>query len=844
MKEKFLLADLNSSELLKTLAYHGRNTIGLRVFSGYELAEEALIRNGIVTKSILKKSNEVYTVSSFIDDIPYFSSSTFTDSKNLSDALHTLRQLIKENEYEEIHTAFKSDNFPEKNDAIIKAYDLYKGSLDNKQDTIDIIRKAIDECEPLNVDFIRLKEFPLTPLEERLLDKLSEGKYKEISLAELMGKEESGYRNIEYIKAYGDSNEVENVIDHIYINRLPLDSCTVVLSDTNKFGTLFYEYAQKLAIPVTFGCGVSISESNPAKLLKLYEFWDSNGYHGIDALIDMIFSPYFNLEKLFEKIGDRDKNEYLLAENLKQAGRLKIDTDQKTNQIKLEEFKTTVYVNEKWYRENYLDTIVEELGKGCSYFIEEYSLIRPGTIDESALYTIVNDINTYQDYMDYVNKISSYRDILEELMNKKVGRQTASEGKLHICDIKNAFSNLRDHIFVVGLSANNFPGSPKENYLLLDEDLKKFGDNVPTSDRIIENKKNLLYDLISLCSCLNMDIRLSYSSYGMSELKTENPSSVLFEIYKKQHGGNSSINDFNSSLKETGYFDNHLSVTRDLGLSYNKGDKILPKIPQGDIHDMPFKGERKFSPTNIEDFFVCPKMFYLRRILKIEEPDPDDPFVVIDARDLGTLAHSMMEYLANKDISKDEFIAYCNASFSNFLKYRIPLHDNEAKKARLEFLEMMSRSYDGDPHNEVMAAEEKVTVGHPSGILLYGYPDSVEKDKDGNYLIADFKTKRNYEHIENDIMTCLQVVLYAYMIAHKKNNPLPISYCEYRYLRYGSTIKCAYNETFENKLNELLMQVCEAMDTGEYPCADDKEACRYCKYGLICGKTMAKSEEE
>ena len=45
--------------------------------------------------------------------------------------------------------------------------------------------------------------------------------------------------------------------------------------------------------------------------------------------------------------------------------------------------------------------------------------------------------------------------------------------------------------------------------------------------------------------------------------------------------------------------------------------------------------------------------------------------------------------------------------------------------------------------NEVVSAEEEWDVEHESGIKLHGYPDRIEKAKDGKYIIADYKTGKN-----------------------------------------------------------------------------------------------------
>ena len=60
---------------------------------------------------------------------------------------------------------------------------------------------------------------------------------------------------------------------------------------------------------------------------------------------------------------------------------------------------------------------------------------------------------------------------------------------------------------------------------------------------------------------------------------------------------------------------------------------------------------------------------------------------------------------------------------------------------------------------------------HSSGVLLEGYPDRVEKTPEGEYIIADYKTGKRISHQANDVDTCLQVVIYAY-IMEQKNIPI------------------------------------------------------------------------
>ena len=153
----------------------------------------------------------------------------------------------------------------------------------------------------------------------------------------------------------------------------------------------------------------------------------------------------------------------------------------------------------------------------------------------------------------------------------------------------------------------------------------------------------------------------------------------------------------------------------------------------------------------------------------------------------------------------------------------------------------MKNAYELDPANEVLASEERKEVRHNSGVILRGIPDRVEKNKNGEYLIADYKTGRKIKHKPDDIDTCLQVVIYAYM---SEQNGIPVSYCEYRYLRDGKTVRCAYNSNIKDKLNDKLTEFKAALDSGDFPIAESEDECRYCKLKNICNRANESEKEE
>jgi len=852
MREQIILAPgVSESEFLRTLAKFGKNTIGLRVVNATELAKIALKRAGVSIKEDFLSSREMPSVIySFLNEIPYFASASFADAENLAGAINTLRE-------ESILYPF--EDFVE--DWLIEVYERYAKILKEKNliDSIGIIQKAYLEANRLenasglkvvknndfDADFIYLKEFKCTPLERLMLHHISGGKEVEKSINDFfVNKAEK--KQISYIEGYGAINEAEGIISSIYKGHIPLDKCVIACANPSRYSQIFYDLSRKYDIPMTFGSGVPIINSNPAKLLKLISDWDTKGYNGIDALKAVIYSESFSRDELGKALGVENLKRKDIDSICDMAGALRISFNGNINRKRTAEYKkvlTEALERAEKTGNKEIDRLKEKLGTlelvsklskefelGFTAFLEKYVVLRPepaGRLDKSAINVVTESLNAFLKYADG----APVSEIIPEILEKTVCSEISREGTLHITSIQGALGSLRDNLFVCGLSSQEFPGTPTENYLLLDETLIAIGGaGAPTSVNRINDKKNCLTNLVVTAKNVGVNINLSYSGYDLSELKDQNPSSMLFEIYEEENPA-SSMKDFKAAFKQANYFESELSSSRLAGDAYAKGfvldaNKLSAEMPKADK-----TLERAWSPSALDIFFQCPRRFYLTKVLWLPEDEPDDPFMVLSAADIGTLAHAMMEELAAKDMPKADFLKLSEKAFNDFLVGRPPIHKDDADKERKEFLKMMDSAYDQDPHNEVISAEEEYTYDHPSGVKLHGFPDRVEKDKEGNLIIADFKSGRTITHIKNDIDTCFQVVVYAWLLEQAGTD---ISRCDYRYLRKNRTITCDYNDDMKNKLNEKLVQFKTAVETNDFPRNENETSCKYCKMRDIC----------
>ena len=602
--------------------------------------------------------------------------------------------------------------------------------------------------------------------------------------------------------------------------------------------------------------------SNPAKLLVLYYKWITGGFYGTDSLDSMLNSEAFDITLLYDNFEENsDFDRRIFRETL---GFLRLTDNPEINEQRIGNYIKSIELEEKNISKeskdydmflkkkaciSALEIVSKELSLPTEDFILKYAYIRkPGKtnsenllrkVDLAALDVIVNELKVIKG--SGINQETD--DIIKNVLSHNVCVQSSEEGCLHITEIGKAFSSLRKNIYIVGLSALRFPGSPKENYLLLDEDLDNFGEEakIYSSNGKIIRKKELLISLAELAASFECELSLSYSGLNVSELKKENASSLIFELFSMENK-NAESRELEEKIEEIAYFEPKISITREIGMAYNDGKQILFSESNTTPDAVSVRVEKYYSPSAINNYFSCPRLFYLANLLEIPEPQSNDPFEVISAADRGKLAHSLMEKLANNEMTEKEFISLAENEIDCFLLQKTPLIDVNANAIKDDFISMMSNAYRTDTKRRVVLAEEDIYCEHESGVRIHGFPDRVEEMPDGSYLVVDYKTGATVKHVQDDINTCLQVVMYAYLMEHKKDNPLSISGGEFRYIKVGQNIDCKYDDEIKGALNDKLAEFKSGLESGEFPISsaafdtDGGSPCKFCKYISVCGR--------
>ena len=165
MREKIIFApSANGSELLRTLARYGVNTIGLRIMNSSELASYALMKAGeTVTETYADSSSQAALIYSLLGDIKGFSAASYEDAAYIASTLNMIRRLVPDNEADTINDKLRQGEFPENSATLSEIYERYISVLREKNyiDSIQLIRKAVALENAIDSEIITLKEYPL-----------------------------------------------------------------------------------------------------------------------------------------------------------------------------------------------------------------------------------------------------------------------------------------------------------------------------------------------------------------------------------------------------------------------------------------------------------------------------------------------------------------------------------------------------------------------------------------------------------------------------------------------------------------------------------------------------------
>lgn len=857
-----LTNSIDENEKIKSLASFNVSTFDLRYMSALELAEYLLQLSGISYKQTFIKNDELAAlIYKQIKAISYFELFTYNDVLQLVSTLEDLRYQIVDNEAETFFSKLPMDKFIAKNAALKNAYEIIINSLkeNNYIDEVGIVRLALSQIKSqTDIEFVRYEKSHLRPLELALLNKAAGKEVLETKI-----NEETKPLTIErYTKAFGQTNEIEDILNYIYEKKIPFDQCLIASAEEANYANILSNYRDLLKAPITIGVGRPIVSTNPGKIFALLEDWMANHYR-YEYLLKAVRSESFDIDKFKKDInldGDLtaindglDKRHSISLDSITEiVGRLKVCFEKPEENIA--KYNSFEELTRRYYRERPDDNeciaryrsmghvlkFIEIINLGMANFIDSYCVIKDEKVDDNALGKILRILSFEKDYD------IKHDDVRAQIFGQKIGREKPQPGSLYFTSISRAASCLRKYLFITGLSSNNFPGTNKENALLLDRDYKPFGVEDASNREIINNKEN--FDaLLEEATKYGVEIHLSWASYNSESLKTQNSSSVIFETYQKEYGNEKTISDFEKEFKSDKfryieYFENNILPISTIGKELKKNMYNLhPQVEEKPTTNIIVKSlvGKRFSASMLEKFAKCQYLFYLQYVLGIEQPEDIDVFSVIPANEYGTMAHELLEHLDKKKTTKDEFTEMSRKRFNEYLVFNPADNDTLANDYRKDFVNMMQIAYELEEIDGTYCRELDDSYKEPNtGIIIHGLPDKIVDNGNNTFRIVDYKTGRNVSHKVDDVSKMIQCTLYAYVLEKKHHKK--VSGFEYRYIRKNHIVysdeKGYTMDIHYQNLEKVLEDLKHAINTGNFVPCEDSKICEKCYHKDICNK--------
>lgn len=659
---------------------------------------------------------------------------------------------------------------------------------------------------------------PLTRLEEELLATLFHGQKE--ALRPGPAWEESPPAGAFHLSHSGSCwQEVRDLLRYIKTRQIPLDHCLILLPVQEPYTNYLEALAFRYDLPITFAQGTSVSGTRPGKLFSLLIKWIQSDYQvaiftamlreGLLQLPSPIPAPAmveYNLKKHNAGWG---KTRYV--ELLNRA----LDEAKASNEEKTEDLENMVSLFQHMMKDLPDTEGVEGEEQGnwlvrLRHWWKTYA--RAGSeMDGEGKAALEAVIEMAARYFD---PTASLEEVLEELKlhagGVRVGASEPQPGKIHCQGLAQGLFSTRPQVFIPGLSARLFPGSPSDGPVLLDRERETLGALQLAQEAPFLREQQLRKVLTGAAKAYHF----SMPAYDPLEHREEAPSAFLLQLYRL-HAGKPGAdyqelrNDLNrdkkmgdilpvsaedvldgwegklSQVKEgptqaealTAHLDQwvcrgrHAWQTR-LDGTLNQYNGFV-QVDPAEV-DPRLNHELSLSASQLEQLAKCPYVHFLQRLLRLwpEDEVVFQPDQWLGALDRGSLLHSVYEnyyreVLAGKTPGEERVLETLAQEVASFRQLVTPPSQRVFQKEVEELTESCRVFYRSEQikHQTQQPVYLELKFGmdetHPDlgsippmlvqlegdkGFFFRGSVDRVDKLQENAYEIIDYKTGSTYNY--------------------------------------------------------------------------------------------------
>jgi ATP-dependent helicase/DNAse subunit B len=848
LKEKVVIVDSFEigEQINEAFIKSGQRAINLKYKTVLNLAMNLMELHGEEPITVLDGTVGVHFTYNILKELKnqrklcYFSEMEITPS--FSHALYSTLQNLRLTGYNA--ETLRKDAFlaPEKAEDLAAILTEYEKMLETNHftDKASILTKANHFAQRNEKTvFILQSNLHLTHLEEQLLGQiLPEGSFK-LPLAPVLGinipersslssiswgeptplsclyqldEAGAGTVKIDIFTSKTEEMEVKHVLEKIKSSRNPLDECLVFYTNADSYITPFFNIAQKLDIPITFGEGLPVVFSRLGRLVSGLITWIQSNY-SVQSFIDLLNEGLIDL-------GDDSPSKSKIVRVLRalQIGWSKeryltqLDNERKRLTEKGEESENRA--TEIAWLHQWFSVILKKLPdsnqtynyKKClssiAYILKNYS--KSSTkLDEISKTTLLEEIEKIVPYADEeLVRHDVFEKLKDLLLSIRVNQSRPKPGYLHITSYKKAVYHSAPNVFFLGLDNRKFPGNSGEDPLLLDTERIALGNKMPL---LREMSQENTYTLLQALAHSTGKVTVSYCDFSINDNRVINPAHVILQCYRMMTGNkDAEFNDLilqtsdlvsseifedkdywtkklihhNPSQLNEGILNHFLNVKQGLSAesarfseSYSEYDGL---IQMDSSHDPRINQEKTMSAGKLETLARCPYSYFLKEVLRVRpiEEVSYDANKWLDPATRGSLLHSIFETFY-KEVTQQKVKPTYAIHSDKIMEIAVILIEKEKEvlpppNERVYQREMndilaccdiflKEEEIHGEHYNPLhfeysfgIGDSEPAIIKLPSGdVKITGIIDRVDQSHDGRYHIIDYKTGSTYGYEKN-----------------------------------------------------------------------------------------------
>lgn len=640
-------------------------------------------------------------------------------------------------------------------------------------------------------------------------------------------------------KAYGESNEVRAVLHQIKSKGLSLDHTAVFYSTVQPYAQLFYGLARYYDLPITFGDGISISNTAPGQLYFSLLEWIETDYRE-PVLRNLLTSGITKLAgdqaqtiaTVLRQSGiGRGRERYLTVLNhqLGKKGRQQLDLVtplQLTSDLVAGLFKLLPEADQQGM------VAGGSFVSGLRKIVNDYCRLK-GELEVEACNLIGEELAAIAVHLGVIRQeqlLSLLRGLFKE---SRVGASLPRPGFLHVSSFQQAGYIRRENTFIIGLDSDRFPGRGTADPVLLEGERKQLGRLSLKTER----SRDEVSQLAGILAALRGSLYFSFSCYDLLEERELQPSSLLLQVYRLvQRDPTLGYADLLNSLPAAAgfipaaeaallddnqywlyYFGHNQESNRAIDLTSlypdtARGELALAHRLQGRFNQYngkievapevldPRRNKQVFSASRLEMLAACPYKYFLQFILGIKAPLELEynPACWLDPLTRGALLHRIFELFYRELTARKErpsltghinrLYALVEELLAEQRREVPPPSEIVFERERAEILQSCRVFLASEAANRRVAvpAYFELTFGLERGIALElaegeqiwlsGRIDRVDRRAEGIFDIIDYKTGSTYGYKQSEYFKQGRQLQHAlYALALEKILEQPVS---------------------------------------------------------------------